>query len=462
MTTVAEGEALRLSSLEHLWMHNKDWTQMAEKGDPVVMVEGKGVRVTDSTGKTWIDANAGYNCVNIGYGRTEVAEAAYEQMQQVTYFPNGTTTIPVIELCEKLAQLTPGGLSRTFLCSGGSEANETALKIARAYHKRRGDAGRYKVISRKRSYHGTTHGVLWLGGDRGDLAPRFGRKDFEPVYPGTLYAPQPDPYSCDLGGETPSECAVRCADAIEQLILAQGPETVAAVIGEPISFPAAAAVPGDEYWPRVRDICDKYGVLLIVDEVICGFGRTGKMFASEYWDLEPDIMTVAKGIVSAYLPLAGAVVSQDVADVFGGEGNQISHALTFGGHPVAAAAALKNIEILESENMVANSAEVGAYLQGRLLELQEKHQIIGAVKGLGLMLGLELVTDRDTKARFTDESKIADRITQGFKKRGLILHAGREAITIGPPLCITRDEADEVVTIIDETLGDVESQLGVS
>ena len=462
MTTVTEGEALRLSSLEHLWMHNQDWTQMAEEGDPVVMMEGRGVRVTDSSGKTWIDANAGYNCVNIGYGRTEVAEAAYEQMQRVTYFPNGTTTVPVIQLCEKLAQITPGGLSRTFLCSGGSEANETALKIARAYHKRRGEAGRYKVISRRRSYHGTTHGVLWLGGERGHIAPRFGRKDFEPVYPGTLYAPQPDPYSCELGGETPSECAVRCADAIEQLILAQGPETVAAVIGEPVSFPPAAAVPGDEYWPRVREICDKYGVLLIVDEIICGFGRTGKMFASEHWDLEPDIMTIAKGIVSAYLPLAGAVVRDEVADHFGGEGKQIFHALTFGGHPVPAAAALKNIEILEDENMVANSAEVGGYLKESLLELKERHPIIGDVKGLGLMLGLELVSDRETKARFPVKSKVGDRITKGFKSRGLILSASQETITIGPPLCITRDEADEVVSIIDETLGEVGPQLGVA
>ena len=208
MTTTAENESLRQASLKHLWMHNRDWVQMAEEGDPLIMVEGNGVRVTDSDGKTWIDVNGGYNSVNIGYGRTEIADAAYEQMIKLPYFPGGTTTIPTVQLAEKLAEISPGSLSRVFPVSGGSEANETALKIVRAYHKRRGEPGRYKVISRSGSYHGTTAGVLWLGG-----APTSARNDFEPAYPGMLYAPQPNPYRCELGGETPSECAELCARA---------------------------------------------------------------------------------------------------------------------------------------------------------------------------------------------------------------------------------------------------------
>ena len=457
MVTTLDTEALRQSSLRYLWMHNRDWTQMAEEGDPVFIVEGHGVRVTDSEGNTWIDVNGGYNSVNVGYGREEIAEAAYEQMVKIPYFPNGTTTIPTIKLAEKLAEITPGSLSRVFAVSGGSEANETALKIARAYHKRRGDQGRYKIISRRGSYHGTTAGVLWLGG-----GPSAGRDDFEPMYPGMVHAPQPNSYRCELGGETPSECAVRCAQAVEDLITFHGADTVAAVIAEPIATPQGAAVPGDEYWPMLRQICDKYGVLLIADEVICGFGRTGKMFAVEHWDVEPDIMTVAKGIISSYLPLAATIVRREIADAFAGENNQLRHVLTFSGHPVSAAASLKNIEIIEGEKMVENSAEVGAYFKDALEGLKLDHALIGDVRGLGLLLAVELVADRDTKARFEPEAKIPDRLNEKFRKHGLIFRVNSEVLNIGPPLCITREEVDEIVHALDLSLWELEGELGVA
>ena len=222
MAATSDTEALRQAALKYLFPHRRGWIEMAEEGRPVLAVEGHGVRVTDSEGKTWLDVNGGYNSVNVGYGRTEIAEAAYEQMQKITYYPEGTTTAPAIRLAEKLAEITPGTLSRTYLVNGGSEAIETGLKIVRAYHRRRGDHGRYKVISRRSSYHGFTGGVLWLGG--GAASPR---DDFEPAYPGVVHAPQPVSYRCELGGTTPSECAVLCAQAIEDLILAEGPETVA-------------------------------------------------------------------------------------------------------------------------------------------------------------------------------------------------------------------------------------------
>jgi adenosylmethionine-8-amino-7-oxononanoate aminotransferase len=350
-------------------MHNQDWSQMAEEGSPSIIVSGKGIRVTDSEGQSWIDVNGGYNSVNVGYGRTEIADAAYEQMQKIAYFPMGTTTEPTVRLAEKLAEMTPGSLSRVFLVSGGSEANETALKIARAYHHRNGEPGRYKIISRRGSYHGTTAGVLWLGGGSSQS-----RDDFEPAYPGMIYGPQPNPYHCEMGGETSSECAVRCAEEIERLIEFHGPKSIAAVIAEPIGVPQGAAVPGDEYWPMLRDICDRHGVLLIVDEVICGFGRTGKMFAMEHWNVVPDIMTVAKGIISSYLPLAATIVKREIADAFAGEDNYLRHALTFSGHAVSAAAALKNIEILENENMLQNSADVGAYFKEQLVGFKVDHR----------------------------------------------------------------------------------------
>ena len=457
MVSVSDSEALRQASLKYLWMHNRDWVQMAEEGDPQVIVEGKGVKVVDSEGKTWLDVKGGYLCVNIGYGRTEIADAAYEQMVKTAHFPSGSTSVPTVKLVQKLADLTPGNLSRAFPVSGGSEANETALKIVRAYHRRRGESGRYKIISRHGSYHGTTGAAVWLGGH-----PASPRSDFEPAYPGMVYAPQPLPYRCERGGQTPSECAVRCAQAIEDLILFHKPETVAAVIAEPIAVPFGAAVPGDEYWPMLREICDRYGVLLIADEVITGFGRTGKMFAVEHWDVVPDIMTVAKGIVSSYLPIAATVATKEVADHFGGEDNYFRHVLTFGGHPAAAAAALKNIEIMENENMVENSRVVGAYLKEQLEALMETHPIIGDVRGLGMMVAVELVSDRDTKAKFPKEVKLASRLNEKFRKNGLIMRTDNEILSIAPPLCLTRDEADELTHAIDLSLGEFEREIGVA
>ena len=455
MTTQQEIDALRKSALDHLWMHNRDWVKMAEEGEPKIMTEAKGIRVTDSDGKSWIDVNGGYTSVNIGYGRTEVADAALEQMRKLIYFPGGTTTEPLIRLVEKLAQITPGSLERTFPVTGGAEANEHAIKIARAYHKRRGENGRYKIISREGSYHGAFGAVVWMG-------KNSDRTDFEPAYPGMVYAPQPNPYRCKMGGLTPSECAVRCAQAVEDLIVLHGPKTVAAFIAEPVSSASAAAIPGKEYWPMVRQICDKYGVILIADEVICGFGRTGKMFGMEHTNVVPDIMTVAKGIISSYLPLAATIATREVADVFAGQDNMFKGALTFGGHPVTAAAALKNIEIMENENMVQNAADTGEYFLEQLHGLMDEHPIIGEVRGQGFLLGVELVKDRDTKEVFPPEARLAERLTEKFHEQGLILRGGDQAFGVAPPLCATSSDVDEIVRGMDAAIAQVESDLSVS
>ncbi len=455
MTSTIESDSLKELALKYLWMHNLDWTQMAEQGNPTIIVGAKGTKVTDSEGKIWIDVNGGYNSVNVGYGRTEIVEAAYEQMLKITYFSNGTTTIPTIKLAKKLAEITPGSLSRVFPVSGGSEATETALKIARAYHKRRGEPGRHKIISRKGSYHGTTGGVLWLGSMTAQP-----RADWEPIYPGTLHAPQPLPYRCELDGRSPSECAIKCAQAVEDLILFNQPETVAAVIAEPVSNPMGAVVPGDEYWPMLRNICDKYGVLLIDDEVISGFGRTGKMFAIEHWNIVPDIMVVAKGIVSSYLPLAATIVKKEIAEYFGGEDNYLRHSLTFAGHPVAAAASLKNIELMENEKLVENAATVGKYLKDQLEGLKIDHPIVGDVRGLGLMVAVELVEDKVTKKPFDVTANIPGRLNEKFRSHGLILRMSTNVIQIGPPLCITQSEIDEIIHGVDLSLWELEGELG--
>ena len=446
---------LRQAALDHLWMHDCDWVHMAEEGGPPIIVDGKGVRVTDSDGVSWIDVNGGYASVNVGYGRTEIAQEAREQMRRLSFFPAGTTTPPLVQLAEKLAQITPGDLERSWPTTGGSEANETAIKMARAYHKRTGEPGRYKIISRRGSCHGATGGVLWLGGNESTQ-----RQDYEPSYPGMVYAPQPDPYQCELGGRNPSECATLCAQAIEELIELHGPRTVAAVIAEPVAG-SSGAVPGDEYWPLLRQICDKYGVLLIADEIVCGFGRTGKMFGVEHWGVVPDIMTMGKGLSSSYLPIASAIARRDVADAFAGEGNTFFNILTSGGHPVAAAAALKNIEIIESEGMVQNSAEVGDYFLGKLHALKEDHPIIGNVRGIGLMLSIALVSDHETKAGFAAERQLGERLTEKFRQRRLFLSSTGSSINMAPPLCITRSEVDEIVGAVDWALGEIESEVSI-
>ncbi len=454
MADTTTTESLRQAALDHLWMANMDWIRMAEEGDPPIIVEGSGIRVTDSEGRSLIDVNGGLASINVGYGRTEIADAMYEQMNRAAYYAQGSATEPAVRLVEKLAQVTPGDLSRTWLVSGGSEANEVAVRIAKGYHNRRGDPGRYKVISRRRSYHGATGGVLWLGG--GD----FSRFDYEPAPVGTLHAPQPHPYRCELGGETPSECAVRCAEAVERLIESNDPRSVAAVIAEPIA--GAAMVPGDEYWPMLRDICDRHGVLLIADEVVTGFGRTGRWFGVEHWDVAPDIMTVAKGIVSSYAPVGAAIATTEVADAFAGGDNFFRAALTAGGHPVTSAAAVKNIEIIEQENLVENSAEVGAYFLDRLEELQEEHPMIGEVRGKGLMLAMELVKDRGSKDPFPPEARLADRIIGYLKAEGLILRPLGSVLSITPPLCIERSDVDTITAGLDSALGAVEHDLGIT
>ncbi len=453
--TESRVKELQESALEHLWVYLREPSDMAEKGEPQIFVSGKGCQVTDALGNTFIDAMSGLWLKNVGYGRTEIADAAYQQMLKLTYMPMGTTTEPTIRLAEKLASITPGDLSRCFFTSGGSESVETAMKLTRAYFKRMGEPGRTKFISRKGSYHGATFGAMALGG-----SPVVPRDDYEPLMPGFFHAPQPHPYRCEYGGETPEECADRCVGALEEIIKFQGPETVAAVVAEPVSSPLGTVVPGPNYWPKLREVCDRYGCLLIADEVITGFGRTGKMFACEHWGVTPDIMTIAKGLTSGYIPMGGAITRKSISDAFvGSQRTAFRHVITFGGHPVAAAASLKNIEIMEEEGLVENSRRIGDHLLAGLKELKEKHQIIGDVRGLGLMCGLELVKDRQTKEYFPAEAELGTRLTQGFAENGVILRGG-DVINLAPPLCITMGETDDLLEVLDRVIGAASRDLG--
>ena len=447
---------LRQSALRHLWMQAGGWTDMAEEGEPIIVSEARGLTIVDTDDRRWLDVNGGYASVTVGYGRTEIADEVLRQMTELAYYPEQTVTPSAVRLAERIGQLAPGDLERSWLVSGGSEANETAIKMARAFHARRGARDRYKIISRRGSYHGATAGVAWLGRSRDGA--RLG--DFEPAPAGLVYAPQPYPYRCEYGGTTPAECARLCAEAVERIILAEGPETVAALIGEPITSSMGSIVPGDEYWPMVRSICDRYGVLLIVDEVVCGFGRTGRMFGIDHFGVVPDMMTMAKGLGSSYVPIGSVVATREVADVFVGAGNEFHAALTAGGHPVATAAALVNIDIIEREGLVERSAELGSYFLDLLKDVGRSRALVGDVRGIGLLVGLEIVSDRQTKAGFPESLKIADRMTDKFRRRGLLLRMlGPQVLQMAPPLCVTRDEIDQIVAAVDSSLSELESEL---
>jgi len=455
--TQKDMEQLRTDALAHYWMHNRQMNDLKEPGALKVMTEAKGCWVTDSNGKKYFDALSGLWVKAAGYGRKEIADAVYETMLTgMTYHPTGTTSPNSVRLAAKVASLAPDKQSRVFLVSGGSEAVETAVKMAKKYHKNRGEPLRFKVISRVGSYHGATHFCLSLGGGSSAHA-----EDYAPILLGTYKTTQPSHYRCHHCKDLP-KCNLNCAYDVERLIDAEGPEQIAAVIGEPISAAAEMAVPHPDYWPTLRKICDKYGVLLIADEVITAFGRTGKMFAMEHWNVQPDIITVAKALTSGYLPIGAAIASKKVADAFlGGEKETFRHLITFGGNPVSAAAALANLDIFEKEDLVGNSARMGDYLNQQLQTLYE-HPSVGDIRhAKGLLVGIELVKNKKTKEKFPKEAEIRKKLSKLMQKHGVFLIA-QDTIRLAPPLCITKDEVDLLVKKVDNMIGDLEKELGVS
>ena len=438
-------EELKQQAADHFWPHNNPAGNMGDDGIKLVQ-SGKGVWVEDVEGTQWFDTMAGMWLKNIGHGRKEVADAVYNQMLDISYTPGGTVSPSTAELSARIAGLAPDREARTYFVSGGSEAVETAIKMAKQYHKNNGEPTRWKVISRRGSYHGATHACMSLGGGGVSAPIHFG-----PLMPGNIHIANPDSYR-NSGGD------LQCARDLEVAIQHEGPSTVAAFIGEPISAAAGIHVPDAEYWPTIREICDKYGVIMICDEVITGFGRTGKMFATEHWDVKPDIFTVAKALTSGYIPIGAAIASKKVSEAFMGDDSQFRHLITFGGNPVACAAAMANLDIMEGEGMVENSAEMGAYMYEQLQTLYE-HPIVGDVRGgMGLLCAVELVKDRDTKESFPAEAKLSDKMAPLMNEHNLLGRPGN-SIYLAPPLCITRDEVDHVVSQVDSVITKLEAQL---
>jgi taurine-pyruvate aminotransferase len=427
---------------EHVW-HPLFQHQLLEETDLTVFKAAHGTTIVDSDGKEYLDAYAGLWNVNVGYGRQEIADAVYEQIQQLPYYPHSQINPPATLLAQRLTDLLPGDLNHVYFSNSGSEANETAIKIARQYSRQKylGE-NRYKIIARYRGYHGFTYGAMSATGQTRR------RKAFEPLVPGFPHVHPPYCFRCPFGLSQP-QCNTVCADEIERVIKWEGAETVCAVIAEPIIGGGGVIVPPDDYFPKLRDICDRYGLLLILDEVITGFGRTGKPFACQHWDVQPDIITLAKGLTSGYLPLGACVTTSEVFESFLGapeENREFSQVCTYGGHPVACAAGLANLKILTEEKLWENSAKVGGYLLEKLKAL-ESLPIVGEVRGKGLMIGVELVNaDGDNL-----ETAETNKIISGLKQHGILVgkvgHAVDEPeniIHFSPPLILTVSEADRI------------------
>ena len=458
MTAIQDGlsqeeiKDLREKAGEHVWL---PYTPIAGHQNPEVMqifVSGEGIRVTDIDGKSYIDAFAGLMYKAIGYGREEVIDAANEQMHQIASSPmfhHGT--IPAIRLAAKLAELTPGSLSRVHYVTGGSEANEVSVKIAKQYQKLAGFSGRYKIIAREGEYHGFTHMAMALGKAGGGIYSVF-----EPLTPGVRHIPHPYCYRCPLGLEYPS-CGVACAKSLESTILNEGPESVAAFLTASVSQQTPMAVPPPEYWPMIKSICEKYGVLFIDDEVVCGFGRTGEWFGIDNWDVVPDIMSIAKGVTSGYMALGASIATKEISNQFEESGDILRNVTTFGGMPGSCAAGLANLEIIENENLVEKAASLGTYVSEQLQALND-HPLVGDIRGLGLFWGIELVKDKETKEPLHPLKDVAN-ITSKLKELGLITRVDNGTIRFVPPLVITKDEIDETITIFDTAIGQLEKEL---
>jgi adenosylmethionine-8-amino-7-oxononanoate aminotransferase len=443
-------------ALDHVWIHSARWLDLAERDGLRVIVRGEGCNLFDARGRSYLDGLAGLYVVNVGHGRAEIGEAMAKQARELAYVSSSAyTNLAAVELADVLAGLTPGDLNRFFLCSGGSEAVESAMKIAKQLQAMRGFPKRYKIIARRGGYHGATFGAMSITSTRNE-------KFFGPFMHGVSFVPSPNRYRNDFGLEG-EEGDLRCADAVEQEIMTQGVDTVAAVIGEPISVANSNHVPAPSYWRRLREICDKHGVLLIMDEVINGFGRAGTMFATEQFGVVPDLMTMAKGLSSGYAPIAAVAVRETLYEEFKKQDVALAHLLTFGGQAISCAAALKNIEIIQREELPKRSAENGAYLLGLLQNLRS-HPTVGDVRGRGLMCAIELVKNKATKEPFgwgpaAAADPFSRRVTAAMDERGLLTRVFM-SIQLSPPLTISREEIDRMVTIIDESLTVAEREFG--
>jgi adenosylmethionine-8-amino-7-oxononanoate aminotransferase len=444
---------LQQQAKRHLWMHFTRMGSYADAEVPVI-VRGEGCYVYDEHGRRYLDGLSALYCVNIGHGRAELGEAAARQATELAFYTNWSYAHPrSIELATRIAALAPGDLDRVFFTSGGSEAVETAWKLAKAYHAARGEPTRHKLVARKLAYHGTSMGALTATG----LTAL--RQPFEPLTPGGIHVANTNSYHWPEDRDP-----LWAADAIEEAIQFAGPETVAAVILEPVQNGGGCFVPQEGYFQRVREICDRHGVLLISDEVICSWGRIGHWFGCERYDYLPDIITTAKGISSAYVPLGAVIAGEHIAEPFLHGKAVFNHGFTFGGHPVACAVGLANIDVMEREDLCGH---VRAN-EGRLREVLESLRdlpIVGDVRGAGYFQAIELVKDRDTKETFNSEE--SEQLLRGFLsgelyRRGLICRTddrGDAVVQFSPPLIAGEEQFEEIEAILRPVLSEASERM---
>ena len=452
-TAFSPDEVSRLYELDRThWLHPQ-----GDLGAPpgtvpqLILAGGRGATLTDVEGREYIDGMASLWNVNVGYGRDVLADAAATQMKALAFSSayGGFSTAPAIQLAAKLAELAPGDLDVTYFASGGAEANDTAYKIARLYWKLRGEPGRVNIVSRLRDYHGLTYGATSATG----LANFW--KGFEPLAPGFLHAPAPDPYRYSGSGSA----GAFYAHALEEVILKAGPETVAAVVAEPVQGAGGVIVPPADYFPLVREICDRHGALLIADEVITGFGRTGRWFGMEHWNVQADLMVFAKGVTSGYLPLSGVMLRPHIHETLKLVKGPFAHGFTYSGHPTACAVGLRNLQIIEDERLVERVAKLGPHLQSRLQTLRS-HELVGDVRGLGLLGAVELVRDRDSKALFDPAVGVSRRVFLAALERGVITRPlSGDVVAVSPPFVITEAQIDRVVEVLGEAITAVSREL---
>jgi hypothetical protein len=451
-TTNPENSDLSEQARRHLWMHFSRMGAYDATHEIPVMVRGEGAYVWDQHGKKYLDGLAGLFTSQLGHGRTELAEAGAKQASTLAYFPLWTYAHPrAIELAERLAGYTPGDLNRVFFTSGGSEAVESAWKLARQYFRMTGEPQRTKVISRNIAYHGTTMGALSITG-LPDL-----KTPFEPLVAGAIKVPNTNFYRAPIHADDEEAFGRWAADEIERAILREGETTVAAVFLEPVQNAGGCFPPPPGYFQRVREICDRYGVLLVSDEVICAFGRLGHWFGAERYDYQPDIITVAKGLTSGYAPLGAMIASDRLIEPFLAEGASFLHGFTFAGHPVSCAVALANLDVFEGEQILQHVQSTEGEFRGALETLYEL-PIVGNIRGAGFFYGIELVKDKETRLSFDDEE--SERLLRGYLsgalfEAGLICRAddrGDPVVQLSPPLICGPEEIEFMVSTLRQVL----------
>lgn len=423
-------------------MHS--WSVQGQYASPTI-AGGKGATFWDMDGKQYLDFASQAVCNNLGHQHPKVVEAIQRQASELYFVQGAWGSLPRALLAKKIAEVTPPNLVKTFFTNAGAEANENAIKIARWF------TGRSKIITRYRSYHGASAGAMTLSGE-----PR--RWAAEPGIPGVVRALDPYCYRCSFGLEYPS-CGLRCAEHINELIQMEGPEQVAAVLVEPITGTNGILVPPDGYLQRLREICTHYGTLLICDEVMNGFGRTGKWFACQHWEVEPDMLVIAKGLTGAAIPLGGVVVSREIADYF--EERKLVAGLTYLGHPLACAAGVAAVNAYEEEKLIDRSRVLGEHMLKRLRHFQERHPSVGDVRGKGLFAAVELVKNRETReplAAFNTNSPTIGRMVKEGKQRGVVFMSHWNVIILAPPLVITDEELDRGLNLLDELLVEADSE----